>query len=212
MTSDAGDDSAARRTPDFDRLYAQDDDPWDVATSWYEQRKIDIVLASLRRRRYGTAWDAACGTGHLAARLLSRCDSLWATDGSAEAAEITRARLARRTGHGCHVEVAENTLPSVPAGLPPVDLIILSEVLYYLDEPGRAANVAALAAASHEGTDIVAVHWWPEPESAWTSGAQSQREVNDALGARGWGRVVTHTDAEFVLACWSRDLPTTLGR
>ncbi|HYI57876.1 MAG TPA: hypothetical protein VEX66_06885 [Microlunatus sp.] len=32
--------------PDFDALYRQDPDPWGVASSFYERRKLQIVLAA----------------------------------------------------------------------------------------------------------------------------------------------------------------------
>ena len=60
--------------PDFDAMYAADPDPWDVGGSSYEVRKRAVVLACLRRARYATAWDPACGTGHLTADVAARCD------------------------------------------------------------------------------------------------------------------------------------------
>ena len=35
--------------PDFDTLYRDDPDPWQVASSFYEQRKRAVLLASLTR-------------------------------------------------------------------------------------------------------------------------------------------------------------------
>ena len=99
--------------PDFDRLYASDPDPWQVATSWYERRKIDIALACLRRPRYRFAWDAACGTGELAAMLAARCDAVLASDASDRACALTTARCAQVPG----VRVEQGALPALPGSL-----------------------------------------------------------------------------------------------
>lgn len=195
--------------PDFDALYARDDDPWEVATSWYERRKIDLVLAVLRRERYGSAWDAGCGTGDLAAALATRCDRVIATDAAPTACDLAAARTADRP----QVRVERSRLPDRPAALEhPVDLVVVSEVLYYLDEADLAASLDTLARACHDETDVVAVHWRPRPEGARVTGAAAQRALNTRFLADGFERVVTHTDVEFVLALWSRDVPATLGR
>lgn len=195
--------------PDFDRLYAADPDPWEVATSWYERRKIDIALGCLRRERYGRAWDAACGTGELAARLAARCDAVVATDLSREAIALTRARVAGLPG----VTADVSALPARPAALAGTpDLVVLSEVLYYLGAPDRAATYALVDAIAAPDAEVLLVNWAPQPEDADTSGVAVFNEANAALNALGWGRLVTHTDVEFVAGCWSRDVPERLGR
>ncbi len=200
--------------PDFDRMYAHDPDPWRVATSWYEQRKLDVVLAAFRRPTYQLAWDAGCGTGELAARIARRCHEVVATDLSERAVELTRRRVA--DAGAMNVTVQVNALPNVPTAFDattrPADLIVLSEFLYYLDAEQRAATWKLLDGIAGPETDVVAVHWRPEPEDAWLSGEAVQRELNDHLIDNGWCRVVTHTDVEFVMACWSRADAEPLGR
>ncbi|MDO5628042.1 MAG: class I SAM-dependent methyltransferase [Mobilicoccus sp.] len=191
--------------PDFDRLYAGDPDPWQVATSWYERRKIDIVLACLRRRRYRLAWDAGCGTGELAAALTTRCDHVVATDASPAATALAGARLADT---GAHVQTS--ALPSRPA-LDAPDLIVLSEVLYYLDHDDRAATYDLIDAVAASDADLVLVHWMPRADDAHTSGVAAFNEASAALNARGWGRLITHTDAEFLVGLFSTDIPDDVG-
>lgn len=194
---------------EFDALYESDRDPWEVATSWYERRKIALALAVLRRERYGVAWDAACGTGDLTAALAQRATRVVATDSSPAACELTR----QSTATIDHVTIECSALPARPAALAgPADLIVLSEVLYYLDEADLVATFETVATACHDRTDVVAVHWRPRPERAHTTGGAAQRALNDALIGRGFERVITHTDVEFVLALWSQDIPETVGR
>ena len=62
---------------DFDELYRGDPDPFGVDNRWYEQRKQQVLLASLGQPRYRLAWDCASGTGHLSAALAARGDGVW---------------------------------------------------------------------------------------------------------------------------------------
>ena len=43
-----------------DEFYSKSPDPWGFRTSWYEQRKREIVVASLPRRRFGSCWELGC--------------------------------------------------------------------------------------------------------------------------------------------------------
>ena len=53
----------------FDRLYADADDPWGLGTRFYEQRKRSLLLASLPRPRFDSAFEPGCATGLLTAEL-----------------------------------------------------------------------------------------------------------------------------------------------
>ena len=70
------------RLPDayFDEMYAGGDDPWQLSTRWYEQRKYAITLAMLPRRRYRHAFEPGCSIGTLTALLAQRCDRVTAVD------------------------------------------------------------------------------------------------------------------------------------
>ena len=60
------------KIPDFDALYEADPDPFHVRSSFYEQRKLGLVLDCLTKPTYAAAWDPACGIGEMAARLAPR--------------------------------------------------------------------------------------------------------------------------------------------
>ena len=196
--------------PDFEEMYTADPDPWEVATSWYERRKTQVLLACLRRQPYGTVWDVGCGTGDLTALLAARSDRVVATDATERACELTRTRCATESG----VVVERSALPLPPEALRgrPADLVVLSEVLYYLPEADRHAAADTLAAACAPEGDIVAVHWSATTEGASVSGIGAHRDLDRALIERGWWRLVAHRDVEFTLTLWSRDMPATIGR
>ncbi len=199
------------RTPDFDALYRSDPDPFSVGSSWYERRKIAVVLACLARREYALAWDAAAGTGHLALELSDRCRRVVATDASSVAVAAL-SEVALEAGSEETVDdspegacapgfrrltVRQSALPALPAEARAADLIIASEVLYYLPHPARAAAVEMLARLDAE---IVTVHWRHHPEDAYLSGEDCTREVDMALTGAGFLRAVLHEDEDFVLS------------
>jgi SAM-dependent methyltransferase len=188
--------------PDFEALYRNDPDPWRVATNWYEQRKIDIVLACLSRPRYDFAWDPACGTGHLAVRLAARADQVWAGDASATATSLTRKRCANLS----NVVVREHTLPDPPTSDLRVrpDLIVLSEVFYYLDDTRRRQTLQMIDQQAAPHGELISVHWRHAPHDAWLSGAGAQAEIVGQLAQLGWSHLVRHRDAEFSLDLLSR--------
>ncbi len=181
--------------PDFDAYYRADPDPWDVGGSFFEQRKRAVVLASLRRPCYAGAWDPACGTGHLTADVAARCDRVLASDASATAAQLATGRCA-----GLPVEVSHRALPDGPAeaGFAP-ELVLLSEVFYYLSDAVRAATVERVDAVAAGDAEVVVVHWDGAPADAWLSGRGGQAEAVAQLVARGWTHRVHHEDEGFVL-------------
>lgn len=187
-------------TPDFDALYRADPDPFAVGSRWYERRKIAVVLASLSRPGYGVGWDAAAGTGHLAAGLASRCRRILATDASAVAVQ---ALTGQQEGPAAsqilpaNVTVRRSALPELPAEALAADLVVVSEVLYYLPDRERAATLQMLSGLDAE---IVAVHWRHHPEDTYLSGAAATRELHSVLTGAGFTRAVAHEDTDFVLS------------
>ena len=138
----------------FARLYAADDDPWGFETSPYERAKYDATIAALPPGPIGSAFEAGCSIGVLTERLATRCDRLLAFDVSDAAIERARARLA----NAVHVTIERRELPEeMPAG--PYDLIVASEVLYYLDPPAFDAMLDAIEKALVPSGSLVAVHW-----------------------------------------------------
>jgi LmbE family N-acetylglucosaminyl deacetylase len=71
----------------FTELYAGGNDPW-RAGSWYERRKRAVLLASLPRETYGTAFEPGCGAGELSVELASRCRLVLASDPVPEAVVV----------------------------------------------------------------------------------------------------------------------------
>jgi LmbE family N-acetylglucosaminyl deacetylase len=175
----------------FTELYAAATDPWGTATKWYERRKRAVALAALPLQRYGFAVEPACGTGALTRMLADRCDQVLAFDPVIEA--VRQARVATRDLPGVAIRQA-----ALPAGLPagPVDLVVFSEILYYLDDRDLHDTVDRTVAALRPGGHVLAVHWRPWAAEAPRDGIAAHRVL---LARPEFEIVVDHRDEDFVL-------------
>lgn len=138
----------------FEERYARDPDPWRFRTSGYERAKYSATLDALPRPRYASALEVGCSIGVLTRALAPRCERLLALD----VAEAALAQARERCADQPHIRFERGQVPrDWPAGR--FDLILLSEVVYYLD----AGDVSRLAARIRDGLapggDVVLVHW-----------------------------------------------------
>ena len=170
----------------FDRFYATGDDPWGFASRWYEQRKYALTLAALPQQRFGRALEVGCSVGVLTAGLAGRCDALTAMDPSRVALERARARVPAR------VELIHGSTPADwPAG--PWDLIVLSEVLYYLSEQDLEIVLHLVERDLAPTGTVVACHWrHPVADYPQTGDA-----VHQALSR--WPRLSRIHEEDFLL-------------
>lgn len=192
---------SSERLPDdyFDALYAGNADPWGFHARWYEQRKRALTLALLPRPRFASAFEPGCSVGLLSEGLAGRCDRLLATDISSVALAAAEKRLA---GHD-HVRVARWAL----GGAWPqesFDLVVLSEVLYYLGRPLLEQVVVEATAALRPDGVLLAVHW-RHPVEDYPLGGD---EVHAALAAApGLSRTAGYRDDDFLADCFARVPP-----
>lgn len=176
----------------FAARYAADPDPWRVRTSWYERRKRDVLLACLPRERYRLAAEPGCGIGELTRELAGRCDRLVASDVVEEAVRATRSATAGSSG--AEVRTADvDDERAIPRG---TDLVVLSEVLYYLPAERVRAVLDRVAAALRPGGDLVLVHWRQWPAEAPADAAVVHHRV---LDDERFTPLVAHTDEDFLL-------------
>lgn len=147
----------------FERLYQTDPDPWKFATSDYERDKYAATLGALPERRFARCFEVGCSIGVLTRQLAARCDTLLGVDVSETALVQARERCA---------DLAAVSLEhmAVPAAWPEgsFDLIVFSEVLYYLGLPGiREAARKTLDSLSPGGV-VVLVNWHGPTDGACT--------------------------------------------
>jgi SAM-dependent methyltransferase len=147
--------SARDRAPveHFERLARESADPWDYATSEYEQGKYRATLDHLPERT-GRTLELGCSVGVFTAMLAPRCDHLVAVDFSPTAL----ARAAVRLDGAANVELLRRRLPEeMPVG--PFETIVCAEVLYYWSAALVEEGVARIEAALAPGGTLLAVHW-----------------------------------------------------
>lgn len=140
----------------FDALYAADPDPWQFATSPYEQDKYASTLEALPRPHYRRAFEPGCSIGVFTAMLAPRCDLLIAADVSEAALDGAR----QRVGHLPQVRLMQLEVPAqMPAGR--FDLIVLAELGYYWSSSDLRRARVALTDALEPGGHLVLVHYTP---------------------------------------------------
>ena len=136
---------------DFERIYAASGDPWGYETSAYEREKYAATLAALPARPLGRVLEVGCSIGVFSEQLAGRCAELVAIDFAARALELARERLA---GVG-NVSLSRASFPEqTPPG--EWDVVVCSEVLYYLDRPTLERALEWLAARLDRGATVVA--------------------------------------------------------
>lgn len=160
----------------FEAMYRADPDPWRFRTSDYERDKYSATLEALTRMRYARALEIGCSIGVLTAQLAPRCDALLAIDGSATALETARSACA----DFAHVRFETRIVPDgFPEGR--FDLIVLSEVLYYLHGHDLDRVAAQCLDALAPGGDVVLCHWLGETDYPLTGREATERFVGATL-------------------------------
>ncbi|RZI58227.1 MAG: methyltransferase domain-containing protein [Rubrivivax sp.] len=185
----------------FEALFADDDDPWGYRTRWYERRKRAQLLASLPAERYASGFEPACANGELSAELAARCDRLLCSDGSAAAIAHARRRLA----HLPQVDLRHAPIPAQwPEGR--FDLIVLSEIGYYLDDDAFHATIDRAVASLADGGTLIASHWRHPEGDYFRSGDDVHRHMAVAFEQQsGWTRLSRHEEDDFLVDVWSSD-------
>lgn len=166
-----------------------------------ERRKRAQILASLPSERYARGFEPACANGELSAKLAERCDRLLCSDGSVTAVFHARQRLVQLS----HVEVSQARVPAQwPDGR--FDLIVLSEIGYYLDDDAFFRTIDCAIQSLDAGGTLLASHW-RHPEGDYVrSGDEVHRLMGDAFEQRsGWIRLLRHEEEDFLVEAWSSD-------
>lgn len=159
----------------FDGQYAATPDPWGFTSRWYERRKHAISVAMLPAERYRSGFEPGCSIGVLTSMLAARCGTLLACDVASSAV----AAAARRTASFPQVRVEQRALPGGwPAGR--FDLVVFSEMLYYLGDEDLRRTLDLAATALEPGGTLLAVHW-RHPVADYP---RTGDEVHAALAAR----------------------------
>jgi SAM-dependent methyltransferase len=181
----------------FERLARESEDPWDYATSEYEQGKYRGTLAYLPAET-GRTLELGCSVGVFTAMLSPRASHLVAVDFSPTALARARERLA--DAGATNVELLERRLPEgMPDG--PFDTIVCAEVLYYWSADLVVQSVRRIEAALAPGGTLLAVHWrHPDPRRELTGD-----DVHEILDERtALVLDASRTEPDYLLDRWCK--------
>ncbi|WP_144630158.1 class I SAM-dependent methyltransferase [Bordetella genomosp. 13] len=186
---------------DFDAMYRSASDPWKLRTDWYERRKLDVLMACLPRERYGLALDLGCGEGEAARRLAGRCERVQAVDGSPAAIARCCKWIEEEDVQHVTAEVLQlpHQWPAATRGA--VDLLVVSELAYYLSDQVLDLFLCHCLRSLAPGADWAMCHYTEDFHDRRQSTSRIHARV-DALS--GFGRIVTHEDARFRLDVWRK--------
>ncbi len=174
--------TAADRVPTFnrdffDQLYRESPDPWDLETSDYEARKYALTLAALPRRRYRLAFEPGCSVGVLTQLLAARCDRVEAWEPVDSPRSRCRDRIAA-AGLADRVSLSDRVL-GPGAEIPAADLIVLSEILYYLPPAELPRVLRRVVDAAEPGATVVAAHWRGRDDGMLMTGEEAHVPLRD---------------------------------
>jgi SAM-dependent methyltransferase len=155
-------DAAGLPDETLERLHQREQDPWGVESRWYERRKRQLVLSMLPGERFRHALELGCSIGALAEDLAKRCDRLLAVDSSPSALAAASRRLAGLPG-------AAVALLDIPYEWPysdGFDLVVVSEVGYFLSPLALEELVRRVAESLTDDGVLVLCHW-RHPIEGW---------------------------------------------
>jgi ubiquinone/menaquinone biosynthesis C-methylase UbiE/DNA-binding transcriptional ArsR family regulator len=174
----AADGYFARHAADWDRLRALH-----VPESEVEK----ALLASVGPGPFRAVLDLGTGTGRMLALLADRAERAVGVDGSAAMLSVARANLERAGLR--HAQVRQGDIYALPVERDRYDVVVIHQVLHYLDEPARAIREAARTL--RPGGRLFVVDFAPHDleflrdEHAHRRLGFAREEIADALSAAG---------------------------
>ncbi|MCW4115764.1 nodulation S family protein [Aurantimonas sp. MSK8Z-1] len=137
----------------FEAKFRANEDPWNYRWSRFEMHKRQVLVRACGSRLFGRGLELACANGETTRALAARCLNLLAVDAAPTAVAAAR----RRTADLAHVEIRQARLPQeIAPG--PFDLVVMSEIAYYLSRRDLARLLDMLDRRLAPGGRLVALH------------------------------------------------------
>jgi 2-polyprenyl-3-methyl-5-hydroxy-6-metoxy-1,4-benzoquinol methylase len=147
------------RAPEyFEQIYAKNPDPWNFARSRYEHEKYHETLAMLEDQHFASGLEIGCSIGILTGLLAGRCHKLLAVDIVDTALSAARANCADFP----QVRFEKRQMPAQWPERERFDLVVLSEVLYFLTQEDIAELAAHVADSLLPGGVVLLVNFLGE--------------------------------------------------
>jgi predicted TPR repeat methyltransferase len=154
----------------FDAMYEDSNDPWNFAGSAYEQEKYKHTISALEGKYFSNALEIGCSIGILTEQLAPSCSFLLGVDISEKPIAIARERLKERKG----IQFGVFAIPGeYPEGK--YDLIMLSEVAYYLSKEDLELTRELIFDSLNSGGTLCLVNWRAQIEGCAFNGDEISR-------------------------------------
>ncbi len=177
----------SRSAAHFQRIYEASPDPWGFASNPYEQEKYQRTVQALGGRRFASGLEIGCSLGFLTRMLAPRCEALLGVDLVEQPLEAARARCADQPG----VSFQQMRVPGEwPDGR--WDLIVLSEVLYFLTPADIDRSAKRVLASLLPDAMVVLVNWLGQSDDPCTG----DEAANCFIAATAGALHVVHQDRQ----------------
>ncbi len=191
----------------FDAMYraAADGDPWSFRTDPAEQARFDHLASLVAARPVRRCLEPGCSTGELTRRLARCCDRVIALDVARAAVDAARVHLrgVEDVDGGVDLRVGR-----VPDDLGPddtdLDLLVLSEVAYYVGPDELRAWVRALHGRCTSDARWLLCHWTGTSVDHRLSGREAHAALGAELSSLGWDCSSSEQVGEHLVAVWER--------
>lgn len=180
----------------FEAKFQQDIDPWNYSHSRFEAYKRRVLMYAVGDRQFARGLELACAIGETTRFLAPRCLRLLGLDSSDTALREAR----RRTASLANVSLARALLPvDMPSG--PFDLIVASEIFYYLRPNDLRLLLLRLERVTSPGGRIVILHHLHDFDDAAILPRMAQLTAMRSLGRR-MALVFQQDEARFQAAAF----------
>jgi len=170
--------TSSRDASHFARIYQSNPDPWGFRTDPYEQAKYRHSISMLQHRRFTAGLEVGCSIGILTHMLAPHCDTLLGLDIIEQPLEAARLRCADQPW-------VRFERMQVPAAWPDqrFDLILLSEVLYFLS-PADIDHCATRVTGSLLPTaTVLLVNWLGQSDDPSSGDEAAERFIAATAGS-----------------------------
>ena len=180
-----------------ERYFASRAEQWDTLRSLHvAEERVEAAIGDLvGPGPFRSLVDLGTGTGRMLELLARRADRATGIDGSRAMLNLARSRIERSGDKS--VQLRHGDIYALPLPRDEADLVILHQVLHYLDDPSRALREAARIL--RPGGRLIVVDFAPHAEESLRDAHAHRRlgfpraEVDGFLAAAGLD-VATHRD------------------
>jgi len=123
--------------------FAANAEAWDTIGRLHvaEEAVERAILEAVGERPFESLLDIGTGTGRMLELLTSRCNRAVGVDASADMLAVARANIARAELSNAQVRLAD--IRNLPFGRDTFDVVVIHQVLHFLDDPAAAVREAA---------------------------------------------------------------------